>query len=113
MEYLEVPWRPDGAEDDEGDRGGDPRDAMAQLGRIRELMEGTAVYRVLSGGSAKVAGAIALAACAASWLALGATFLAAGAGAAIAPALNLAWLAAGFGVAHIVYGALVGRGGSR
>jgi hypothetical protein len=235
VEYLEIPWRPEGAEEDDdpddGDRGGDPRDAMAQLGRIRELMEGTAVYRVLSGGSAAIAGAIALAACGASWAllarlgagaalrlapldaqalralgwtwgaafvsaalvevaltkrearrlraqtfhfpsgspmlhrmrlaytaplfvgaaltlalaragateaipaawllsygaallcaglfstrpvrALGAAFLAVGSAAALAPELNLAWLAAGFGVAHIVYGALVARGGDR
>ena len=67
MAYLEVPWRPAGEEADGDAEPVEPGAAMAELTRIRELMEGTATYRVLSGGSAVLAGVVALAACAASW----------------------------------------------
>lgn len=222
MEYLEIDWRPPGEEREEREERLDG--ALAQVARIKELMEGAATYPVLSGGSALIAGAIALAACAATcavlpeplamaradgaalgtlaaiwgaafvvsaavevaltkraargtrarsfyfpagspllrrmrtaytapllvgalltgalvradaygaipaaWIlsygaallcaglfstqpvrALGAAFLALGAAAAAAPAWNLAWLAASFGLAHIAYGAALLRGG--
>jgi hypothetical protein len=64
VEYLEIAWRPDGDEAAEPDLGRDA--ALAQVARIRELMEGTATYPVLSGASALVAGVVALAACAAT-----------------------------------------------
>lgn len=68
VEYLETAWRPDGDEAEEPDL--ERAAALAHVARIRELMEGTATHTVLSGGSALAAGAVALAACAATWVLL-------------------------------------------